>query len=270
MFRENLSEHHLVDLARRSSGISDQNWSGVPLTELAKRSHPCLVLLIVPVNILLAIGLGFEWQNSCDVPLQGWTVVNIILNFCLAIITFLIWLRTRPSNDANEPPEESLYSRLTRYGFLFCAFWWVTWYFSGCYWIVQAQTACADSLPTLTLAVTAYVFLYAGLFGTSLVCILFIGLVLFLRISYCPRIGGRGATIKQIIKLKHSKFAAVADKISPEDAICAICLSEYGPTEDIRFLPCKHHFHSICVDTWLFSNKVCPFCKQEIITSKIN
>ena len=43
---------------------------------------------------------------------------------------------------------------------------------------------------------------------------------------------------------------------------CAICLSEYEQDDSIRFLPCKHHFHGTCIDTWLQTNKSCPFCKK--------
>jgi len=51
---------------------------------------------------------------------------------------------------------------------------------------------------------------------------------------------------------------------------CGICLSEYLEDEDIRYLPCKHHFHSECVDQWLKISKSCPFCKRLIDKTEEN
>ena len=46
------------------------------------------------------------------------------------------------------------------------------------------------------------------------------------------------------------------------DATCGICLSEYKKGDMLKYLPCHHHFHVECIDTWLISNKACPYCKH--------
>ncbi|KAF2664077.1 hypothetical protein BT63DRAFT_100458 [Microthyrium microscopicum] len=45
---------------------------------------------------------------------------------------------------------------------------------------------------------------------------------------------------------------------------CAICLDEFVPGEsNVRELPCRHIFHSECVDTFLRENSsLCPLCKK--------
>ncbi|KAF9428559.1 E3 ubiquitin-protein ligase rnf13 [Podila epigama] len=45
---------------------------------------------------------------------------------------------------------------------------------------------------------------------------------------------------------------------------CAICLEEYEVGDQLRELPCKHFFHSECIDPW-FKNvhSVCPVCKRD-------
>ncbi|XP_038982558.1 E3 ubiquitin-protein ligase At4g11680-like isoform X2 [Phoenix dactylifera] len=53
--------------------------------------------------------------------------------------------------------------------------------------------------------------------------------------------------------------------LSGEDAECCICLSEYDDGVELRQLPCRHHFHSACIDKWLSINATCPLCKFNII-----
>ncbi|CAN6860917.1 unnamed protein product [Brassica oleracea] len=47
------------------------------------------------------------------------------------------------------------------------------------------------------------------------------------------------------------------------DVTCAICLSEYEPTETLRTIPlCQHCFHADCIDEWLKLNGTCPVCRN--------
>ncbi|GBG70038.1 hypothetical protein CBR_g4866 [Chara braunii] len=54
--------------------------------------------------------------------------------------------------------------------------------------------------------------------------------------------------------------------VSAEDAMCCICLGRYTEGVELRLLPCEHHFHVPCVDTWLKINAICPLCKKEIVS----
>ncbi|KAK1261633.1 E3 ubiquitin-protein ligase SDIR1 [Acorus gramineus] len=46
---------------------------------------------------------------------------------------------------------------------------------------------------------------------------------------------------------------------------CSICLEDYKEGEVLRVLPCKHDFHSVCVDLWLTKwGTFCPICKLDI------
>eukprot|EP00850_Spirogloea_muscicola_P016571 SM000135S27015 [mRNA] locus=s135:266587:269301:- [translate_table: standard] len=53
-------------------------------------------------------------------------------------------------------------------------------------------------------------------------------------------------------------------RVSAEDAVCCICLGRYCDGVELKELPCEHHFHSSCVDTWLRINSSCPLCKLDI------
>ena len=35
--------------------------------------------------------------------------------------------------------------------------------------------------------------------------------------------------------------------------------------EIVRLLPCKHHFHQLCIDQWLLDKRTCPMCKMNIL-----
>ncbi|XVE83769.1 hypothetical protein DITRI_Ditri16bG0113000 [Diplodiscus trichospermus] len=42
---------------------------------------------------------------------------------------------------------------------------------------------------------------------------------------------------------------------------CSICLEELKVDEEAREMPCKHFFHSGCVEKWLLIHGSCPVCR---------
>ena len=49
------------------------------------------------------------------------------------------------------------------------------------------------------------------------------------------------------------------------DYECAVCLSVYEEGEEVRKLPrCKHSFHALCIDMWLYSHSDCPLCRAPV------
>jgi len=53
-----------------------------------------------------------------------------------------------------------------------------------------------------------------------------------------------------------------------ENASCSICLNDYEDDDELRTLPCKHLFHSKCIDRWLANHSTCPLCIQPVVASE--
>lgn len=51
---------------------------------------------------------------------------------------------------------------------------------------------------------------------------------------------------------------------------CNICLTEYDDEEMLTVLPCKHYYHTECIEHWLKKeSKKCPVCKSEVAKGHI-
>ena len=48
------------------------------------------------------------------------------------------------------------------------------------------------------------------------------------------------------------------------DEVCSICYYNVKEGEQVIQLPCRHYFHVDCIKEWLFKERSCPMCKQEI------
>ena len=69
----------------------------------------------------------------------------------------------------------------------------------------------------------------------------------------------------------HSKFSKqnMPELYSAEESKCAICMDKIDPTK-IKVTPCKHNFHSACLDKWIHEfdaktkSPTCPACRGSI------
>lgn len=50
-----------------------------------------------------------------------------------------------------------------------------------------------------------------------------------------------------------------------DDRECPVCLTEFGPEDNLRLLPtCKHVFHQECIDAWFDEHSTCPLCRASL------
>ena len=55
-----------------------------------------------------------------------------------------------------------------------------------------------------------------------------------------------------------------SDVMRAEDDMCAICLETYEDGDNLTGLPCRHSFHTECIQPWLSGKSaLCPMCKSE-------
>ncbi|XP_043724930.1 E3 ubiquitin-protein ligase MPSR1-like [Telopea speciosissima] len=52
------------------------------------------------------------------------------------------------------------------------------------------------------------------------------------------------------------------------DKECSICLEGWEIGEEAREMPCKHRFHSSCIEKWLGMHGSCPLCRFKMPTNE--
>jgi len=45
---------------------------------------------------------------------------------------------------------------------------------------------------------------------------------------------------------------------------CIICMTEFMPGDPVRYLPCMHTYHMLCIDDWLMRSFTCPSCMEPV------
>mmetsp|Transcript_76764 Transcript_76764/g.199923 ORF Transcript_76764/g.199923 Transcript_76764/m.199923 type:complete len:125 (-) Transcript_76764:13-387(-) len=55
--------------------------------------------------------------------------------------------------------------------------------------------------------------------------------------------------------------------------LCAICLADLEPGEDVCRTPCGHDFHRICLEDWVWTRghmcAECPLCREGLVVPNV-
>mmetsp|Transcript_57718 Transcript_57718/g.185494 ORF Transcript_57718/g.185494 Transcript_57718/m.185494 type:complete len:175 (+) Transcript_57718:102-626(+) len=71
-------------------------------------------------------------------------------------------------------------------------------------------------------------------------------------------------TESEIAALPVQVFAEVRASEQQPVEECRICLEQFQPADELRAMPCRHHFHKTCVDRWLRTSRRCPVCRHQL------
>ena len=85
-------------------------------------------------------------------------------------------------------------------------------------------------------------------------------LLLLLENTVAPRTVDRGSL--------HSLEVTPAETLSLVGEVCAICMELFELSQELKVLPCRHSFHSQCIDHWLSqSSQDCPLDGLAVFSS---
>ncbi|KMT02591.1 hypothetical protein BVRB_9g202770 isoform B [Beta vulgaris subsp. vulgaris] len=76
----------------------------------------------------------------------------------------------------------------------------------------------------------------------------------------------RGLSADTIASLPSTNYISPDNKETEADT-CVICRLDYEDGDALTTLPCKHAYHSDCINNWLEIKKACPVCSTEVSTS---
>ncbi|XP_062001025.1 E3 ubiquitin-protein ligase At1g63170-like [Rosa rugosa] len=171
----------------------------------------------------------------------------------------------------------------------------VVWWLAGFYWVVGGEAL--SNAPRLFWLCVAFLLCDIMIFilcvaATCLYC-LSVCCCLPCILAILPALTNKdGATEEEINSLPKFKFCRIDDfrivngqfqelsggsttefdtsapneHVSSQDyADCCICLEVYQNGEELRQLPCHHHFHCACIDKWLRKRTTCPMCKFDFL-----
>lgn len=54
------------------------------------------------------------------------------------------------------------------------------------------------------------------------------------------------------------------DEKDTAETECTICMDEFKNGDHVRYLPCMHFYHQICIDDWLLRSFTCPRCMENV------
>uniref|UniRef100_A0A8C7EBY7 Ring finger protein 24 n=1 Tax=Nothoprocta perdicaria TaxID=30464 RepID=A0A8C7EBY7_NOTPE len=97
--------------------------------------------------------------------------------------------------------------------------------------------------------------IYIVVFGTAI----FVFILSLLFCCYLIRL--RHQAHKELYAYKQVR--GVCSPLRPQ--ICAVCLEEFKPKDELGICPCKHAFHRKCLIKWLEVRKVCPLCNMPVL-----
>eukprot|EP00747_Dinoflagellata_sp_TGD_P211397 gnl/TRDRNA2_/TRDRNA2_84628_c0_seq4.p1 gnl/TRDRNA2_/TRDRNA2_84628_c0~~gnl/TRDRNA2_/TRDRNA2_84628_c0_seq4.p1 ORF type:complete len:297 (+),score=39.77 gnl/TRDRNA2_/TRDRNA2_84628_c0_seq4:183-1073(+) len=271
---ENARRH--LTRAHKSFFTSEGGNSDAQLVEVVRRDPQAAAWFIQSIMLFSGIGavlvciictifLMLYWGqcSTCERPLRVWLIAQFLLQLSQLPVRIVFFTRVRAVLQAGGCIEATVSSMtaspawktskvvsLLMYG----------WFILGVVWVTHAGPC--QTCPGIWQLMAAVMFLSIA---RAVVGLLAYRLLFPEGESAVPAVQEeqkvQAATKSQISTLQVVRFSA---KDCDAQCSCAICLSNFRDGNTLRRLPCGHHFHKRCVDSWLQRNKVCPLCMHAV------
>ena len=231
-------------------------------------------MLNLPQAVAVAIVLGsLDDPFDCDRPLGVWCIVAAVRQV-LSVICMAATARYH-GREAAAPMAakflSSLYQPLSTFN--------LVWFIFGNLWYIGSETdSCNDHLRklSLSLVIIQYIVMFLPciilMVSLPFACLCF---PLFMRVvsvlNPAPPDQSRGITQEEILAATRvAKWTPGMFGESDDDNMCTITMEPYSAGDQVRILPCEHHFSEDAISTWLRQHNTCPLCRQPILNRGAN
>jgi hypothetical protein len=201
------------------------------ITNFNKFSHNFTVFIWVCLAIFEIIIINNEWNNKCDKFLHIWLILVLLR---LPVDFFIIC-----SKEYNEFIRISIEFYIA----ILCIIMFI---------VMSFGHPCSESSYTFFIVII-HISIY----------------FIFILMSFMFQCLIYHTCIKAINKQKQLNIINTVPitKYDPEKYPineCSICYTNYVDDGNIRELPCKHYYHSKCIDEWFSTKNTCPICRYII------
>lgn len=210
--------------------------------------------------IATATILAMYWNDPCDRPLK-YFILFFSLRYLLVIPFRVILFRS------TGPDAVSRLADFARKSLTWIDIGTFVWWIIGQVWLYGSET-CANDNPgvyyySLVLTILVYVQMSLPILILLGLCICLPCVLFVIQMVAEPR-GAPEDVIQKLPKRSWDQDPARRAPNAPVPDPCSICRSEFQFGEEVRTLPCRHEFHTECVDQWLRIKPTCPLCRMSI------
>jgi len=216
----------------------------------------------VLVSVACFAFLLMYWTRcgACDRPFRWWLIVHSILQLLQVPIRVVFLVKLGEAERLGNSVEECVTSLTASPAWRtskMVSFVTYAWFVLGVVWVMNAGQC--DSCPGIYRLMLAVILQALARVVVALGCFRTLFLQAAAPTEQAKVEAADPADIQALPTLTFSE-----DLFSEKNMSCAVCLCEFEEGEQLRRLPCGHHFHKRCVDQWLRRSKKCPLCMGPI------
>lgn len=213
----------------------------------------CVIIFIawsIAACVFYCVGWWIWWhyaaKGPCDQPLGLWLLLQLIAT-------------TMATLSGVCPHGARIIARVLP---------WIT-ITLGIYWLIMSKT-CANTNPELYNFVYWYIiFLTVTYIMSVTLTIVLVSLLIYAAMN--GWLGNQqGASPETITKIENFKYDpdVFGDPDNPADGRppneCCVCSEPYSAEMPMKKTPCKHYFHTECLEKWLKVARTCPLCRLDL------